>query len=235
MMPTEPHRRKDRRVALAEPIVAHLAAGHEAQVRDLSAGGVRLEHEGVLRPGESCLFRFVLSDEVFAFSGRVVWSRAIGRAPSGRPRCQSGVVFEGIPSAAKPLLAQLLGGTRSRVLIVEDDQPVREILSSALATAGYEVHEVADGPEALEKAEEVVPDVVLLDVRMPGIDGFEVCRELKERPATRRVPVILVTGVDDQALYAQATAAGATACLTKPFRLESLLALTRTVIENAWR
>jgi CheY-like chemotaxis protein len=211
MVTTELHRRKHRRVTPAKPIVARFAVGHEAQVCDLSTGGVRLEHEGVLRPGVSCPFRFVLSDAVFTFSGRVVWSRAIGQAPSGRPRCQSGVVFEGIPAAAKPLLEQLLGATRSRVLIVEDDQPVRELLASALATAGYEVHEVADGPEALEKAEQVIPDVVLLDIRLPGIDGFEVCRALKQRPSTRRVPVILVTGVDDHALYAQSTEAGATA------------------------
>jgi hypothetical protein len=107
---TGANRRAHRRVTLAGPIVARLIAGHEGQIHDLSAGGLRLAHEGILRPGESCLLRFGLNDELFTFSGRVMWSRAIGRAGprSGRLLFHSGIAFERVPGAARPLLTQLL-------------------------------------------------------------------------------------------------------------------------------
>jgi CheY-like chemotaxis protein len=231
-----PSRRKHPRITLPGPIVARLSAGREGRIRDLSAGGLRLEHEGILWPQERCLLQFALNDELYTFSGRVIWSRALDPPGAGSGLgFQSGVVFEGIPGAAKPLLAQLLEGGRSRLLVVEDEPSMREVLASALAKAGYEVHEAVDGPQGVEKAQQIIPDLILLDVRLPGLDGFEVCRSLKEHPATRRIPVIFLTAVDDRALHYHATAAGGTACLTKPFRLEVLIALTKTVIENARR
>ncbi len=217
--------------------MARLPAGHEGRIHDVSAGGVRLEHEGTLRPGEPCLLGFGLNDELFTFSGRVVWSRAMGRvdAGSGRLLFQSGVAFEQIPDAAKRAFAKLLTSDRFRVLVVDDEPSVRSCLRAALPAASYEIHEAVEGREALEKAERLVPDLIVLDVRLPGIDGFEVCRALKEHPATRRVPVIFVTAVEDTRLHRRMQEAGGTACLTKPFRLESLIALTHAVIENARR
>jgi CheY-like chemotaxis protein len=197
---------------------------------------VRVEHGGILWPDEHCLFQFPLNDQVFAFSGRVVWSRAFDRPGAvDALGFQSGLAFEGIPAAARPLLGQLLGRYRYRVLIVEDEAPVREVVASALGKAGYEIHEAANGLEGLEKAEQIMPDMILLDVRLPDMDGYEVCRRLKEDPATGRVPVIFLTAVEDPTLHHRATTAGGTACLLKPFRLEALLALTNTVIANARR
>ncbi len=122
-----------------------------------------------------------------------------------------------------------------RVLIVDDEASLREALRAALEIAGYEVQEAADGPEGLDKAEQMVPDVVFLDVRLPGIDGFEVCPALKENPATKRIPVIFVTAVNEPGLQTRVVEAGGIACLTKPFRIEALIALTQTIVENAWR
>ncbi len=124
---------------------------------------------------------------------------------------------------------------KCRVLIVDDEQSFREAVRVALEMAGFAVHEAADGPEGLDMAGQLVPDVILLDVRLPGADGFEVCRKLKDNPATKAVPVIFVTAVNDPDLQSRVTAAGGTTSLTKPFRLDALVALTRTVIENAGR
>jgi CheY-like chemotaxis protein len=217
--------------------VARLVAGREGRVQDLSQSGARLEHEVVLLPGEPCPLRFGLNDELFTFSSRVVWSRAVGRAGAllGRLPFESGLAFVRVPAAAKPLLAQLLAPPRSRVLLVDDERALRESLGAWLKKAGYEVHEAADGCEGLEKARRLVPDLIFLDVRMPGVDGYEICQALKENPGTTRIPVVFLTAVDDPGLHRRACEAGGTACLTKPFRMEVVTALTHTVIENASR
>ena len=84
------------------------------------------------------------------------------------------------------------------VLIVDDDVVVRETLRAAVALEGYRFALAADGREALNKLAEVQPDVVLLDVMMPGMDGFEVTRRIKNNPATILIPVILVTALDSR-------------------------------------
>jgi CheY-like chemotaxis protein len=122
-----------------------------------------------------------------------------------------------------------------RVLIVEDEPALRESLRAGLEMAGYEVHEASDGAEGLEKAEHLRPDVIFLDVRMPGLDGYAVCAGLKANPATQRIPVIFLTAVEDVALHRRVREAGGTACLTKPVHLTVLTALAKMVINNARR
>ncbi len=113
MTPGEPDRRQHPRVILAGPIAARLLAGEEGQVLDVSAGGVRLAHEGSVRIGEACHFQLTLNDEPFRFTGRVVWTRTIGRAPGGGQRFESGVVFDEVSARARPLLAHLLAPQES--------------------------------------------------------------------------------------------------------------------------
>ncbi len=98
-----------------------------------------------------------------------------------------------------------------------------------LPLAGYEPVEASDGTEGLAKAERLRPDVILLDVLMPGLDGFEVCQGLKANPTTSPIPVIFVTVWQGEAVHRLASAMGAVACLTEPFRLVALQA----VIEGA--
>ncbi len=117
-----------------------------------------------------------------------------------------------------------------RVLIVDDEPALREALRAGLELAGYEVHEAADGAEGLAKATPLRPDMIVLDVRMPGLDGYGVCRRLKANPATQRIPVIFLTGADDAGLHRRVREAGGTACLPKPFRLPELTALTKKVL-----
>ncbi len=90
-------------------LAAQFDIGREAKVLDLSLGGARLEHEGALRPGDACMLRFALDDEVYVFAARVAWSRTVPRRDSREAlRFQSGLAFERLPGAAKPLLAGLL-------------------------------------------------------------------------------------------------------------------------------
>ena len=124
---------------------------------------------------------------------------------------------------------------QKRVLIVEDEAGLRTALREFLDRSGYLSAEAADGLAGLAQAESWHPNAILLDVRMPGLDGYEVCRRLKANPATKPIPVIVMTAVQDDALNRLAYEAGAMACILKPFRLEALLATIQTTSAGAER
>jgi two-component system, cell cycle response regulator len=104
-----------------------------------------------------------------------------------------------------------------RVLVVDDDELTREVLDTVLDLEDYDVETVADGESALAAVRDDPPDVVVLDVMMPDVDGFEVCRRLKADPATDGVPVILLTALTGSEDRAEGERCGADAFLTKPF------------------
>ncbi len=120
--------------------------------------------------------------------------------------------------------------TRKRVLIVEDDVFQRTVTRNALQAAGYEVAEAADGTEGLAKAESLRPDVILLDVVMPGPDGYDVCQQLKANPSTTHIPVIFTTAVENLVLSRLAVQAGAAVCIAKPLRPDALAAAIEAVL-----
>jgi putative two-component system response regulator len=105
---------------------------------------------------------------------------------------------------------------RSRVLVADDTESIRALYRKLLATDGHEVIDVADGVAALAAVQKYHPDVVLLDVTMPQLDGLEVCRRLKSDPATRLTPVVLVTGLSDLQDRIKGIEAGADEFLSKP-------------------
>ena len=116
----------------------------------------------------------------------------------------------------------------SSVLIV-DDEPVNvDLLEQELADAGYRTLSAASGEQAIEIAARDKPDLILLDVMMPGIDGYEACRRLKAAEATRPIPVIFLTALSDSFEKVRGFGAGAVDYVTKPFDLEELLARIRT-------
>lgn len=109
------------------------------------------------------------------------------------------------------------------MLIVEDDFALAASMTALLKAKGYEVHFAADGEAGLELARKVLPDLVLLDVMIPKIGGFDVCRLLRTEPKTAKVKVIIVTGLGRMGDVEKAFSAGAADYLIKPFDGERLL------------
>jgi two-component system, OmpR family, response regulator MprA len=116
------------------------------------------------------------------------------------------------------------------VLVVDDDAPVRRMLERTFAAAGYAVTGAADGGSALAEVERSVPDVVVLDVAMPGVDGLSVCRRLRSRGLA--VPILLLTARDAVADRVVGLDAGADDYLVKPFATDELLARVRALLRR---
>ncbi len=115
------------------------------------------------------------------------------------------------------------------ILIVDDSPIGRSVLESLLFSVEYNVAIAEDGPQALEMAAKIVPDLILLDVMMPGMDGFEVCQRLRDDPLLADVPVVMVTALDDSASRLRAFEVGADDLISKPFNRLELLARVRTI------
>ena len=113
--------------------------------------------------------------------------------------------------------------TTRTVLVVDDDAEVRHLLRATVELAGHRVVDAADGAEALELIKRSAPDLVLLDVRMPRLDGAELCRWIKGNPATRDVTVLMLTSASREDERRRGLEAGADGYITKPFSVRSLL------------
>lgn len=111
--------------------------------------------------------------------------------------------------------------TPSRILIADDNEQNRELLEAYLASADCEIAMAVDGHSTLEKVTEFRPDIVLLDIMMPRLSGYEVCQRLKADPKTRDIPILMVTALNEMGDIEKAVAAGCDDFLTKPVnRLE---------------
>jgi len=118
-----------------------------------------------------------------------------------------------------------------RILVVDDDRAVREALRRALALAGYEVQLAEDGKQALERIVHAVPDAVVLDVGLPGIDGLEVCRRVRRLGS--RVPILILTARDEVADRIDGLDVGADDYMLKPFDVGELKARLRALLRRA--
>lgn len=115
-----------------------------------------------------------------------------------------------------------------KILVVDDTAHIQNLLSQMLATQGYEVQVAADGISALEAVEASPPDLILLDIMMPEIDGYEVCRRLKADPRTRDIPVIFISALGEMDDKVEAFAVGGVDYVTKPFQPKEVQARVRT-------
>jgi PAS domain S-box-containing protein len=155
---------------------------------------------------------------------------------------QSGIRVGGF-ALSKPIdqeellatVAQMLHAPQpGKVLVIDDDQDTCKLLSAALTERGFQVETASDGESGLERAKEGHPGLILLDMRMPGMDGFSVLRSLKNLPATAEIPVIAMTGSHDLKTTARARllALGASDFITKPFDMNMLVEEIRIFIKT---
>ena len=122
---------------------------------------------------------------------------------------------------------------RPTILVVEDEAPLATLLRYNLEKAGFAVEEATDGQEALTRVAEGRPDLVLLDWMLPALSGLEVCRQIRRRPNTRDLPIIMVTARSEDQDAVRALDLGADDYITKPFQMESLVARIRALLRRS--
>jgi len=108
--------------------------------------------------------------------------------------------------------------SKKKILVVEDEESLLKLESILLTSKGYDVQGATNGQEALDLLADVQPDLILLDIMLPNMDGFEVCRRIKENPETRHIPVIMLTAKKSREDMAKGHEVGADWYITKPFK-----------------
>jgi DNA-binding response OmpR family regulator len=126
-------------------------------------------------------------------------------------------------------------GEATRVLVIDDEAPIRLLCRVNLEAEGMNVLEAADGPSGLEKARAEVPDVVLLDVMMPGLDGWRVAEELLDDPRTESIPIVFLTARAELRDRARGIDLGGVDYVTKPFNPVELAPLVRDLLDRVAR
>ncbi len=130
-----------------------------------------------------------------------------------------------------PVLSTLESKAGGRILIVDDDPMNLQIVTSVLSMSGFLVDSALDGRQALPKMEDLQPDAVLLDLMMPGRDGFELCRLIRVNPRFAFTSVIIVTGLQDIDARQRGLQCGATDYICKPWKPEDLVLRVRNAVE----
>ena len=110
----------------------------------------------------------------------------------------------------------------AKILIAEDERDIRDLITFTLRFAGHEVTAASNGAEAVEQVEKVMPDLIMLDVRMPKMTGYEACEHIKKQPATKHIPVIFLSAKGQDTEVRTGMEAGATDYILKPFSPDKL-------------
>jgi DNA-binding response OmpR family regulator len=126
-----------------------------------------------------------------------------------------------------------LSSTPPRILVVDDEPSLRSLLRRVLGREGFEVLLATNGREGLDSAAKEKPDLVVLDLSLPDVDGDEVCRQMRRTPAIENIPVLILTGKTAEGLLARCLNGGADDYLTKPFDIEEILARLRALLRRS--
>jgi two-component system alkaline phosphatase synthesis response regulator PhoP len=119
-----------------------------------------------------------------------------------------------------------------KILVAEDERDIRELIAFTLRYAGFEVMLVSNGQEAIEQASELQPDLILLDVRMPRMTGYDACRELKENPATSEIPIVFLSAKGQEVEIEEGLASGALEYIVKPFAPDELANQVKGILKR---
>ena len=120
-----------------------------------------------------------------------------------------------------------------RILVVEDEEDILELVSFNLKKKGYQVKGVTSGEEALQEARLNIPSLIILDLMLPGVNGFDVCKSLKVDPKTKAVPIVMLTARSEEADIIIGLELGADDYLTKPFSPRELIARVRAILRRS--
>jgi len=121
---------------------------------------------------------------------------------------------------------------RRKILVVEDDPDQLEAIRGNLKAAGFAIGTASDGVDALVKTRSVAPDLIVLDLMLPHLNGLDICKTLRENPATASIPVIMLTGMDSYFTRVAGFEAGVTVYLTKPYQPEELISKVEELLEH---
>jgi len=120
-----------------------------------------------------------------------------------------------------------------QILVVEDEEDILELVSFNLKKQGYQVKGVTSGEEALQEVRRKIPSLIILDLMLPGVDGFDVCKSLKNDPRTKAVPIVMLTARSEEADIVIGLELGADDYLTKPFSPRELIARVRAILRRS--
>jgi two-component system alkaline phosphatase synthesis response regulator PhoP len=119
-----------------------------------------------------------------------------------------------------------------KILVAEDERDIRELIAFTLRFAGFEVELASTGAEAVEKAPDAIPDLILMDVRMPRMTGYQACEALKENPITRDIPVVFLSAKGQESEIQEGLEVGAMEYILKPFAPDELTAQVHRILQE---
>lgn len=137
---------------------------------------------------------------------------------------QQGVTWQANQEKQQPLL---------KVLVVDDEENIIEFIRLGLRYEGFQVESASDGEQGITAAQRINPDLIILDIMLPGIDGLEVCRRLRSNPITRDIPILMLTAKDEVRDRITGLRTGADDYLTKPFDFDELLERIRAILRRS--
>ena len=236
-----PDRRRVARLTVPRHLRGTALEHHDVLLLDCGPLGARITHRTPLHEGVGCAVEFPPALGPLRLTGRVVWTRIQSTeqtlAGDRRTHYESGIEFTDLAPDEQTALAATLAAlpvaaapARATVLCIDDDPLVLYFYRDFLAGHGYRTLAVLDGLQGLTLAHQDRPDVILLDVMLRGLSGFDICRKLRADPALRDIPILLLTAWNHPSVATTGHAAGATRTLQKPTDPETILTVLAQVL-----